>query len=53
MEIQTIKSKEALGFDLITREILKMVPRKAIAKMNNLINASFKLNYEPNIWNVT
>lgn len=52
-EIKTsINPKKAPGFDLITGEILKQLPRKAIVKLANLINASFRLKYVPRIWKV-
>jgi hypothetical protein len=47
-----IESKKAPGFDLITDEILKELPDKAILKLTNLINASFRLQYVPQLWKV-
>lgn len=48
-----INPKKAPGFDLITGQILKMLPRKGIVKLTNLINASFRLKYVPRQWKVT
>lgn len=47
-----INPKKAPGFDLITGEVLKQLPRKAIVKLTNLINASFRLKYVPKMWKV-
>lgn len=47
-----IKSKKAPGYDLITGQILKQLPEKAIVKITNLINAAFRLKYVPKLWKV-
>lgn len=47
-----INPKKAPGFDLITGEILKQLPEKAIRKLTHLINASFRLRYVPQMWKV-
>lgn len=47
-----IHSKKAPGFDLITGEILKQLPRKALVKLTYLINAAFRLKYVPKLWKV-
>jgi len=45
-EIKTnINPKKSPGFDLITGQILKELPRKSLVKLTNLINASFHLKY--------
>lgn len=41
-----------MGYDLITGEILKKLPRKGIVKLTNLVNASFRLKYVPMCWKV-
>ncbi|KAL1448307.1 hypothetical protein WDU94_003690 [Cyamophila willieti] len=51
-EVQrTIKSeinpKKAPGYDLITGLVLKELPRIAVVKITQIINASFKLTYTP------
>lgn len=51
---QEIKShvvlKKSPGYDLITGEILKQLPNKAIKKISDIINASFRLRYVPLSW---
>jgi hypothetical protein len=47
---ENINPKKAPGFDLITGEIPKQLPRKAIVKLTNLINAAFRLKYVPRLW---
>jgi hypothetical protein len=47
-----INPKKALGFDLITGEVLQQLLRKAIVKITNLINAAFRLKYVPRLWKV-
>ena len=42
--------KQALGFDLITGEVLQQLPRKATVKITNHINAAFRLKYVPRLW---
>lgn len=50
MEIKTnVNMKTAPGFNLINKEILKIIPRKNIFKVINFINASFGVNYEPKL----
>ena len=44
--------KKAPEFDLITGEVLQQLPRKAIVKITNLINAVFRLKYVPRLWKV-
>lgn len=52
-EIKTnINPKKAPGFDLITGEVLKQLPKKAIIKLSHLINAAFRLRYVPEMWKV-
>lgn len=52
-EIQNnISSKKSPGYDLITGEILKHLPRKAIVKLTRLINAAFILKHVPKPWKV-
>ena len=47
-----INLKKSPGFDLITGQILKELPRKSLVKLINLINASFRLKYVPQLWKV-
>ena len=52
-EIQeNLSTKKTPGFDLITAEILKQLPRKAIVLLTFLFNAAFRLKYIPTIWKV-
>ena len=52
-EIKTnLNPAKAPGFDLITGQILKELPRKALVKLTNLLNASFRLKYVPQLWKV-
>jgi hypothetical protein len=45
-----INLRKALGFDLITGEILKQLPHKAIVKLTHMYNAAFRLKYVPSYW---
>jgi len=47
-----INPKMSPGFDLITRQILKELPRKSLVKLTKLINTSFCLKYVPQLWKV-
>lgn len=47
-----LKSNKAPGFDLITGEILKQLPRKAITMLAYLINAAIRLKHVPSIWKI-
>lgn len=47
---ENINSKKAPGYDLITGEILKQLPKKGVIKITHLINASFRLKYVPMLW---
>lgn len=47
-----LNPRKAPGFDLITGQILKQLPRKAIVKLTYLINAAIRLKYIPSLWKV-
>ena len=49
---ENINRKKAPGFDLVTGEILKQLPRKAIVKLTTLINTAFRFKYVPKLWKV-
>jgi hypothetical protein len=49
---RNINPRKATGFDLITGEILKQLPRKGVVKLTNLINASFILKYTLQAWKI-
>jgi hypothetical protein len=42
-------NKSQKGYDLITGQILKKLPRKAIIKITHIINATIKMRYVPGI----
>ena len=45
-----VNAKKAPGYDLITGQILKELPDKALVKLLHLINAVFRLEYVPRQW---
>jgi hypothetical protein len=49
---ENVSPKKAPGFDSITGEILKQLPRKAVVKLTKLISAAFRLKYVPRLWKV-
>lgn len=51
-EIKRLNTKKSPGYDLITGEVLLNLPRKAIVKLTTLINASFRLQYVPDVWKI-
>ena len=52
-EIKTnLNSKKAPGFDLITGDILKNLPKKGIVLLTYLFNAAFRLKHVPACWKV-
>lgn len=50
--ITRLSNKKTPGYDLITGEILKELPRKGKLKLLNLINASIRLKYVPMQWKI-
>jgi hypothetical protein len=48
---RNINPRKAPGFDLITGEIPKQLPRKGV-KLTHLINASFRLKYMLQVWKI-
>lgn len=52
LELKNTNRKKAPGFDLINGEILSHLPRIAIVKYTNIINACFRLQYVPTLWKV-
>lgn len=48
--LNEINPKKAPGYDLITGQILKNLPRKALVKITKIINAAIKLRYVPQLW---
>ena len=51
-EIKCLKLKKAPGFDLITAQVLKNLPKKAILFLQLLLNTAIKLRHVPSIWKV-
>lgn len=51
-EIKKLKSKKAPGYDLITAEVLKMLPRKGLINLLYIMNATIRLEYVPSQWKV-
>src|SRR5215510_2251909 len=50
MEISKCKNHKAPGFDLITAQILKELPREAIALLTFIYNGMLRLAYFPVLW---
>ncbi|CAF4921618.1 unnamed protein product [Pieris macdunnoughi] len=51
--ISYLENKKAPGFDLITGEILKKLPRKVIVLLTMLFNAIFRIQYYPKLWKIS
>lgn len=52
-EIRTnLNPRKAPGFDLITGEILKQLPKKGVVMLTYIFNAVFRLKHVPDIWKV-
>jgi hypothetical protein len=49
---RNINPRKASGFELITSDILKQLPKKGVAKLTHLINASFRLKFTPQLWKI-
>lgn len=47
-----LKANKAPGYDLITAEILKQLPRKAVVMMTYLFNSAIRLKHVPASWKV-
>ena len=52
-DIKKLKQKKPPGFDLITAEVLKYLPPKAIIKLTRIINACFRFSYVPSFWKIS
>jgi len=48
--IQNYSLKKSPGYDLITTEVAKCLPKRAIVLLTVLINASLRLAYFPQLW---
>lgn len=49
-EINRLSKKKTPGYDLITGEVLRNLPRKAIIKLTTFVNATFRLKHVPDVW---
>lgn len=47
-----LNAYKAPGYDLITGQIIKVLPEKALRKLMHIINAAFRLRYVPRQWKV-
>ena len=50
--MKELNANKAPGFDLITAEIIKELPHKAIIRLTKIINACINLKYLPLYWKV-
>lgn len=48
-----LKDKKAPGFDLITKEVLVQLPRKAIVFITTLFNSMQRVQYFPRLWKIS
>jgi hypothetical protein len=48
--IEKINQHKAPGYDLITGEILKQLPKKAVVLLKTIYISMFRLSYFPTIW---
>lgn len=49
---RNINLRKSPGYDLISGEILKNLPKKALIKLTTLINAALRLKYVPDSWKI-
>jgi hypothetical protein len=48
--IENVNQHKAPGYDLITVEILKQLPKKATVLLTTIYNSMLRLSYFPTIW---
>jgi hypothetical protein len=48
--IEKVNQHKAPGYDLITGEILKQLPKKAIVLLTTIYNSMLRLSYFPTVW---
>jgi hypothetical protein len=51
--IGQLKDKKAPGFDLITKEILKELPKRAVVFLTTLFNGILRTQHYPDLWKVS
>lgn len=51
--IKELKDRKAPGFDLITKEIIKQLPRKAVTYITTVYNGILRVQHFPAIWKVS
>lgn len=51
--ISKLQDKKAPGYDLITKEILKQIPRKVVVFLTSLYNSILRVQYFPMAWKVS
>lgn len=51
--IKSLQNNKAPGFDLITKEILDQLPRKALVYLTTLFNGILRVQYYPGLWKVS
>lgn len=51
--IKSMKNNKAPGFDLITKEVLVQLPRKALIFITTLFNGILRVQHFPSVWKVS
>lgn len=51
--MKSLKDKKAPGFDLITKEILRELPKKAVTFLTTLFNGILRVQYFPRLWKIS
>lgn len=51
--IRCLDNKKAPGYDLITKEVLRELPRKGIIMLTILLNSMLRLQYFPDQWKIS
>lgn len=49
---RNISPRKSPGYDLISGEILRNLPKKATVKLTTIINAALRLKYVPDLWKI-
>lgn len=51
--IRSLKDKKSPGFDLLTKEVLRELPKKALVFITTLFNGILRVQYFPMMWKVS